>query len=237
MNLSFLKIGLVVLTVLVPLSVAAQQAHKFLLKGDQLYDQQKYKAAEEQYQSAGKVNPGNPAANYNLGNALYQQGKWEDAAKQFESSSTGFKSPDQKADALHNLGNARLQQQQYEAAVNAYKKSLRYMPDQPDTRKNLQLALKKLKKQQQEQQNRQDQQNQQQQDQQQQNQPRDGDQNPQQKPGTGQQPGEKKQTPEQKSREEAKRLLETAIESEDQRNAKKYRTARQKPSSPTKKDW
>lgn len=237
MNLSFLKNGLVVLIMLAPFPVDAQQAHKFLLKGDQLYDQEKYRAAEEQYLSAEKTNPGNPAAAYNLGNALYQQGKWEEAAKQFESASTGFRSPDKKADALHNLGNTRLQQQQYEAAVNAYKQSLRYMPDNPDTRQNLQLALKKLKKQQQEQQNRQEQDPQQ--EQQQKNQPRDGEQNPQQKQNqdAGQQPGEKKPTPEQKSRKEARRLLETAIESEDQRNARKYRTARQKPASPTKKDW
>ncbi len=235
MNLSFLKNGLIVLSALAPSPVDAQQAHKFLLKGDQLYDQGKFRAAEEQYRAVEKTNPGNPAAAYNLGNALYQQGKWEDAAKLFESASAGSGSPDQKADALHNLGNTRLQQQQYEAAVNAYKQSLRYRSDSPDTRKNLQLALKKLKKQQKEQQSRQDQQQQDQQ--QQQNQPRGGEQNSPQKQDADQQSGEKKQTPEQKSEEEARRLLETAVESEDQRNARKYRTARQKPASQTKKDW
>ncbi|MFN7834138.1 MAG: tetratricopeptide repeat protein [Bacteroidota bacterium] len=225
------------LFVLLPLLTSAQQAHDFLLEGDKLYDQEKYRQAENQYQSAGKINPGNASAIYNLGNALYQQGKWEDAAKQFETASKGFKSADKKADALHNLGNARLQQQQYDAAVNAYKQSLRYMTDNTDTRKNLQLALKKLKKQQQDQQKRQ-QQDQQNQEKQQQNQPPDEEPpQPGKKPESGQQPGQKQQTPEQKSREEAMRLLETAIESEDQRNAQKYRTARQKPASQTKKDW
>lgn len=240
MKHKFFRNGLISLAVVLPALLNAQQAHKFLLKGDQFYDRENYKAAEEQYLSAEKATPGNPSTAYNLGNALYQQGKWGEAAKQFESASGGFKSPDHKADALHNLGNARLQQQQYEAAVNAYKQSLRYLPDNPDARKNLQLALKKLKKQQQEQQDRQqqEQQNQPQEQQDQQNQPQDEEQMPRegQKPDSGQ-TGAKKQTPEQKSREEARRLLETAIESEDQRNARKYRTARQKPASQTKKDW
>lgn len=233
MKQSFLKNGWL-LFVLLPLMINAQQAHDFMLKGDKLYDQEKYHEAEGHYQSAGKINPGNSAAAYNLGNALYQQGKWEDAAKQFETASKGFKSPDKKADALHNLGNARLQQQQYDAAVNAYKQSLRYMPDNPDTRRNLQLALKKLQKQQQ--QNRQEQQHQEQQPE---NQPEKEEQNSRQgeKPDASQNPGQAKQTPEQKSKEEARRMLETAIESEDQRNARKYRTARQNSASQTKKDW
>jgi len=236
MKQSFFRNGLIVLTALFSSTGTAQEAHKFLLKGDQFYDQEKYKASEEQYRSAVKKAPADPSATYNLGNALYQQGKWEDAAKQFETASEGFKSPDKKAGALHNLGNARLQQQQYEAAVNAYKQSLRYQPDAPDTKKNLQIAAKKLKKQQQEQESRQQQDKQQQQ---QSNQPQEDGQDPpkEQKPENDRQPGQGKQTPEQKSREEARRLLETAVESEDQRNARKYRTARQKPSGQTKKDW
>jgi tetratricopeptide (TPR) repeat protein len=130
------------LLLLLPLSVAAQSSHWQMQKGDRLYDQKSWSAAEEAYRRAGA----SAAASYNAGNAAYQQGKYEIAAESFKKA-TAATSPEARADAFFNLGNAYLQQGKYREAIAAYEKSLRQQPNKFDAKKNLQIAKKKLKEQ------------------------------------------------------------------------------------------
>lgn len=225
-------------------SLCAQSSHNHLRKGDAEYDKEHYKDAEKHYRDAAELKYGDPMAQYNLGNALYQQGRWEDAATRFEQAAAAAANTAFKADALHNLGNAQLKQNKFGEAVQAYEKSLRLRPGDAGTKQNLQMAKKKLREEQQQQQ--QQQQNQQKQDQpppppnnqQEKQQP-----NPQQQPEQQQQQQpEQQQPPEAKQeklkKEEARRLLETAIGPEDQKNTRKYREQRQQPrSSGKEKDW
>lgn len=192
----------------------AQEAHGDLKKADRLYDKQQFKPAEEAYKTAAQRDPRNPQASFNLGNAIYQQGRYEEAGKVFEKTTAATRQPDLKADALHNLGNTWLKQQKYEEAVKAYENSLRLRPGDPETKVNLQLAKKKQQQQQQ-------QQEQQQQKQQQQ-----------------QQPQTEESTERQRSRDQAKKLLETAVSPQDQKSAQKYRE-QERPIEPqkSKKDW
>lgn len=220
----------------------AQSAHGALRKGDRAYERDLYKNAEKHYRTAANHEVGNEKAVYNLGNALYQQGNWEDAMKRFAQAAEVAKSSSNKADALHNLGNALLKQREYKNAVKAYQKSLRLRPGDQETKVNLQMAMKKLKeeeqkKQEQEQQKQQQQnQNQQNQDPQQNQENQKQNQTPQNQQGQQPPPQEKEEPPIKK--EEAKRLLETAIGPEDRKNAKKYRSAQQQTKSkPPKKDW
>ena len=240
---------------------SAQSTHTPLLKGDRAYDRKQYKEAEKHYRTAADHEVGNPQALYNLGNTLYQQGNWTDAAQRFQQAATTAKNAIDKADALHNLGDAYLKDRKYKEAAQAYKESLRLRPADPDTKQNLQMALKKVKEEEQkekeqQQKNQQQQQNQQnqdqnqspqqnpqnQQDQQQDQQQKQPSQQPQQNPqGQPQQPqGEqqKKQEEQRLKKEDAKRLLETAIGPDDRKNAQKYRAAQQqtKPKG-SKKDW
>jgi Ca-activated chloride channel homolog len=231
----------------------AQSAHGALLKGDRQFGRENYKEAEKQYRIAADLDYSNPKALYNLGNALYQQGKWEDAAERFDLAAKNYKEPKGRAHALHNLGNAMLKQRKFQDAVDAYENSLRFNPGDAETKMNLQMARKMLQKEQAQQKQQQQQQQNQQQDQQQQNQqdqqgqkPSNQPNKPEQKPG-GQQQQQPSQPSKQQKQEqqaarlkqaEAQRLLETAVGPEDQRNAKKYRSAQQqnKPKS-SKKDW
>jgi Ca-activated chloride channel homolog len=230
----------------------AQSAHGALLKGDRQFGRENYKEAEKQYRIAADLDYSNPKALYNLGNALYQQGKWEDAAERFDLAAKNYKEPKGRAHALHNLGNAMLKQRKFQDAVDAYENSLRFNPGDAETKMNLQMARKMLQKEQAQQKQQQQQQQQQQQDQQQQQQNQQGQKpsnqpnKPEQKPG-GQQQQQPSQPSEQQKQEqqaarlkqaEAQRLLETAVGPEDQRNARKYRSAQQqnKPKS-SKKDW
>ncbi|HAD10900.1 MAG TPA: aerotolerance regulator BatC [Saprospirales bacterium] len=233
-------------------SAAAQETHGFLRKGDRAYDRDQYKEAEQQYRNAADRDVRSPKAVYNLGNTLYQQGKFEEAGQRYHQSAARGETltRSEKADTWHNQGNALLKQRKYQDAVKAYEQSLRYRPADQETKMNLQMAKKKLQeeqKQQQEQQQKnqqqQENQNQQQNPSQQPNQPQQKDknqrQNPehqenQQGPPQPQQPAQQQQM----KKEEAKRLLETAIGNEDRKNARKYRAAEQsKPEKRSKKDW
>jgi tetratricopeptide (TPR) repeat protein len=228
--------------------VWAQNNHRSLRKGDSEYDAQRYKNAEKYYRDAADLQYGDPEALYNLGNSLYQQGDWEDAATRFEQAANSFDLPAAKANALHNLGNALLKQHQYQKAVDAYENSLRLRPGDSQTKQNLQMAKKKLKEAQKQQQKQEKQSDQQQQPQQdnpspkdQQQQPQQPQQNPGEQPQTQESPQQKQQQsdkPEQIKKEDARRLLETAIGPEDQKNTRKYREQRrQPPQKENKKDW
>src|SRR5262245_12234930 len=227
--------------------LSSQSSHKMLRNGDEQYDHEHYKEAEKPYRDAADLKYGDPMAQYNLGNALYQQGNWEDAATRFQQAVKTAPDAMFKADAFHNLGNAQLKQQKYKEAVEAYENSLRLRPGDAETKQNLQMAKKKLREEQQRQQQEQQKQNQQQDQQQQQSQEQQEnqqkDQSPQQdqpqQPNEGPPQQEQKPNNQQKlKKEEARRLLETAIGPEDQKNARKYREQRQQPrSSGKEKDW
>lgn len=230
----------------------SQSGHQSLRKGDRQYDLDNYKAAEKHYRTAADLNYADPKALYNLGNTLYQQGKWEDAAERFDQAARYTANKVDMANALHNLGNAYLKLRKFKEAVEAYENSLHFRPGDEGTKFNLQMAKKKLQEEQQkQQQNPQNQPQNQSQDKkkdqdqpqnQQQSQPQQSQNQPKQ-----QQSGQPQQSPEQPKeepqtgkmkKEEAQRMLETAIGPEDQRNARKYRSARQqsKPKG-SRKDW
>ncbi len=130
------------LPLLLPLQLFAQSAHRQLQQGDRLYDEKSWSAAEETYR---KAEP-SAAASYNVGNAAYQQGKYEIAAESLKKAATAA-TPEARADAFFNLGNAYLQQGKFKEAIAAYEKSLRQQPNRFDAKKNLQIAKKKLKEQ------------------------------------------------------------------------------------------
>lgn len=227
--------------------LGAQSAHNHLRKGDAEYDKEHYKEAEKHYRDAAELKYGDPQTQYNLGNALYQQGRWEDAATRFEQAANAASGNALKADALHNLGNAQLKQNKFREAVEAYEKSLRLRPGDADTKQNLQMAKKKLREEQQQQQQKEQQQQEQQQKQQQPPPPNNQQENkqPNQQQQRDQQQQEQPKQPEPSDanqdklkKDEARRLLETAIGPEDQKNTRKYREQRQQPrSSGKEKDW
>jgi Ca-activated chloride channel homolog len=129
----------------------------YVQQGNQLYKKGKYKEAEIKYKQALKINKDNLTASYNLGDALYKQKKYQDATNVFEQITYRTTNKDTLAKTYHNLGNAHLQQQKYEESVKAYKKSLKYNPNDEETRYNLAYANAMLKKQQQQQQQKQEQ--------------------------------------------------------------------------------
>jgi len=124
----------------------AQQEKKYIKKGNDLYQQQNYKDAEKNYRlSLGKKDK-TVEGNFNLGDALYKQKRFDDAGKQFDKiAATSGSNKGVMAKAYHNLGNSLLESKKLEESVAAYKKSLLNNPQDDETRYNLAYAQEKLK--------------------------------------------------------------------------------------------
>jgi Ca-activated chloride channel family protein len=214
---------LTALLLLCTATVYTQSAHNQLRKGDRLYDKKDYQQAENAYLRAET----DPAAPYNAGNAAYQQGKYEAAAELFKKAAAIATDMTAKAAALYNLGNALLQQDKFEDAITAYEKSLRTQPNQPDTKKNLQIAKNKLREQQEP------------------PPPPPKKQPPPPPPpprnnyvDRAQQPPRKELPSGNMTAEAARQMLDATIEQEEQKNARQYRALppEARPAR-TKKDW
>lgn len=143
-----IKSWLLISTLLATTSLAAQSSHRNLRMGDRAYIDQDYVSAEERYRNALEAE-NTAEGNHNLGNSLYQQGEFEEAAKRFEEAAALTEDKATRARAFHNLGNARFEQKDYESAIDAYEESLRNDPTDISAKTNLALARKRLEQQQQ----------------------------------------------------------------------------------------
>ncbi len=196
-------------------AIFAQNTQKLVRSGNSDYKEAHYKQAEIKYRKALTKAPNSEKAAYNLGNALYKENNFDEAATEYGKLSERNLKEATPSHVFYNLGNAFLKQQKYEDAINAYKKALRENPKNEDARYNLTYALSKMRAQQ----NKNNQQQQQQQQQQEQEKPK------QEKPK------------ENISKDDAERML-NAIKINEKRTLEK--TKKQNPNSrppQPEKDW
>ncbi len=223
-----------IVVALFPIALGAQSAHKHLRAGDLFYDQREFNVAEEAYRKANAEDE-SAQGTFNLGNAIYQQERFDEAVTQYERAAEQASDPKVKAGAYYNLGNTYMQAQQFDKGVEAYINALKADPDDIDTKKNLTLALQQLQQQQQQQQQEQQEQEHgqdEQQDQEQEQQPQQGQDNA---PQEDQSPQPDQQEQQNLSREEAEQLLRV-VDRDDQKVQEKLRKASGKQRKP-KKDW
>ncbi|MCC6384685.1 MAG: tetratricopeptide repeat protein [Bacteroidia bacterium] len=187
----------------------AQPERKMVRSGNGAYEKGNYSEAEIKYRKGLEKNETSFNATFNLGNALYKQEKFEEAARQFNGASTLSTEKSLTAHDYHNLGNAYFKMQKFNECIEAYKNALRLNPKDDDTRYNLAYAQKILKEQEQNQQNEKnkDQQDnkkndQNQKEQEQQNQQQQNQQQPKDQSGDARKPDQKI------SKEEAEQILE-----------------------------
>lgn len=223
----------VVAVICSPSLVDAQTSHRLLRSGDLMYDQGEFLRAEEHYRKANEAEE-SAQAQYNLGSAIYNQERYDEAVRHFESAAEQATDPAVKAGAYYNLGNTHFKAQALDKSVEAYKQALKIDPNDIDTKKNLTLALQRLKQQQQQQQ----QQSQGDQEQPQPPSPQEEQEQQQQQPQS-RQPEDKQEQPtpaeQNLSREEAEELLRI-IEAEDSKVQEKLRKVNANPGKPVK-DW
>lgn len=137
----FLFVGLLVSPAL-EVDASPYKAQKHLKKGEFVEGEQLYRQAIEE-------KPEDMRLRYNLGIALYRQGKYADAITVF-TDAQGTTDPDLQADILHNMGNAmyrigesKISNQQpqtrkdWAKALEYYNGSLVIRPDDPETQTNV----------------------------------------------------------------------------------------------------
>lgn len=112
---------------------SAQSAHKHLRTADQAYEAQDYTQAEENYRKS-LVKKNTTKGTYNLGNAIYQQERYDEAVKTYETAARTAQDAATKASANHNLGNAYFNQKEYEKSIEAYKNALRLNSQDVETK-------------------------------------------------------------------------------------------------------
>lgn len=201
--------------------VSAQNEKKQIREGNSLYNKQKYRDSEVAYQKALKADPNSFKAVFNLGDALYKQEKYEEAARQFSVISEKPGNKENSARVYHNLGNSYLLGNKIDESIDTYKKALRNNPKDMTTKYNLAYAqmLKKKQEQQQNQDNKQQQQQQQQQKQQEKQE---------------QQPENKEQ---EVNKEDAERMLQALQDEEKETQDKVKKAQMQNVKQNIDKDW
>jgi Ca-activated chloride channel family protein len=109
--------------------------------GRKHFAQGNHPEALKEFQKAAEMRPNDPHTRFNLADAHYKNG-------QFEEAETAFRALGADAgatfahDARFNLGNTLFQKKDYPGAVRAYRDALRLRPNDADTRRNLELALR-----------------------------------------------------------------------------------------------
>ena len=143
-------------------------------QGNSLYSRGKYDEALSRYQMAEVLEPDATAIHFNLGNALFRLGRYQEAARELELVLID-KKPERRANAMYNMGNVAFKAGQLDPAIKAYANALAINPNDKQAKQNLEFCLKKKEEQQnQPDSTQQQQQNQQQQQEQQQQQPQQG---------------------------------------------------------------
>ena len=137
----------------------AQAEKKMIRKGNREYFEEKYEDAEILYRKAADKQPASVKANFNLGNSLYKQEKYEAASTKFEN--LAVQNSDDKmalSKYYYNLGNTYFKENKMQQSIEAYKNALRNNPGDPDAKHNLQFVKNMMAMQnQQQQQQKQDQ--------------------------------------------------------------------------------
>ncbi len=225
----------------------AQTERTHTRDGNKQYEGGKFSDAEADYRKALEQKNNFPEAIFNLGDAVYKQKRYDEAAKQFQLSAQTNADSLTRAKAWHNLGNTALSQDKFEDAVKAYKSALKLNPHDRDTKYNLAYANAKLKQQQQQNQQNKDNKNQdkkddQKQDQQKQDDKKDQDKKDQQNKdqqskGDRQKDQKQQQQKPQLSKQDAEKLLQ-ALQNEEQKANQKMMQKQAKPVDvKIQKDW
>lgn len=142
-----------VIFILLSLSIGsnlrAQTTDALIRRGNHFYNKQEYDQSLFNYEKALKKSPGNPDANFNLGDALYRKSDYEKAAGSYDDVLQSKADGNIRQGAYYNKGVAMIRQKKIDESIDAWKNALRLNPADNDARENLVRALREKKKQEQ----------------------------------------------------------------------------------------
>lgn len=102
--------------------------------------QEDFVNAEVEYRKAISKTPSNTIGTYNLGNAYYESGLYDEALLRHMEAATSASSKNDRHRAFHNIGNVLMKQNLCQEAVEMFKNALRNDPTDEETRYNFALA-------------------------------------------------------------------------------------------------
>lgn len=143
------QIVLILLTCMVSISfaqedkeqrLALKKANGYVYEGNSSINNDDFVSGEMAYRQAISKQPNTVAGIYNLGNAYYAKGNYEEALFRHEQAAKATTSKSEKHKAYHNIGNILMQNKKCKEAVEAFKNALRNDPTDNETRYNLGIA-------------------------------------------------------------------------------------------------
>ena len=142
---------LLTMVVLGTFSAEAEPVHKKVRIGNKLYEAGEYLEAHERYTDAQVDAPEMKELDFNVGDTLYKQRKYEDAIAAYLRA-TESRRPEVEAGALYNIGNCKhtLGEQQgsielMREAIDAYRQSLSIDPEDEDAKFNIEFVQRRIK--------------------------------------------------------------------------------------------
>ncbi len=124
----------------------AQTSNNLIEEGNKWYRQKEYTKAENAYKKALQTFSNLDIAQFNYGNALMQQNRFEDAITAYRTIVDNGKNGPLKAKAYYNIGVAYSNAEKLKESIEAYKNALKIDPTDEEARENLQKALTELKR-------------------------------------------------------------------------------------------
>lgn len=115
------------------------QANDLIFEANELVNED-FVNAEVEYRKAISKKPSNTKGTYNLGNAYYSSGLYDEAMLRHIEAAESATSKKEKSKAYHNIGNALMKQNLCKEAAEAFKNALRNDPTDEETRYNFALA-------------------------------------------------------------------------------------------------
>ena len=142
---------LVTMVALGMLPAKAEPVHKKVRIGNKLYEAGEYLEAHERYTDAQVDAPEMKELDFNVGDTMYKQRKYEDAIAAY-SRATESRRLEVEAGALYNIGNCKytLGEQQgsielMREAIDAYRQSLSIDPEDEDAKFNIEFVQRQIK--------------------------------------------------------------------------------------------
>jgi Ca-activated chloride channel homolog len=242
-----MKGTLIILAIIFTTGAAfAQKERAMIRQGNRYYekatkdtahvDSVMFQKAELAYRKALDVKPTDFKAHFNLGDALFQQKKYDEAAGHFQHALEATGTNDDKSKAYFNYGNSMFAKSKFDESIEAYKNALRHNPKDLEAKYNLEFARRMKQQQEQDKKDQENQDQQQDQDQQQNEDQQNQDQNQNQQQ---QQQKQQQQQQQQKiSRQNAEQMLK-ALQNDEKKTQEKVNKMKavKAESSKTDKDW
>ncbi|MCK5269271.1 MAG: tetratricopeptide repeat protein [Sedimentisphaerales bacterium] len=150
MNAKKINLLITILLAILAVNVRAETRDKLVRQGNQLYRQQNYQKALQQYDQAQPEGSNNPSLQYNRANCLYKLEDYAESINLYREVSAQAKDTQLVVRAKYNMGNCHFQQgikqrdtnpqkalEELTDAVKNYRESLDMNPQDDEARRNI----------------------------------------------------------------------------------------------------